>query len=319
MAKDRKPKILPPALAARKRREGRAEHTRRATVEEVLRLCRTDGKTRDQVRAALAALPAWTPFEDVTEQLSSPLARAMGIDDPKVLLMTQQMLGTGNAGTRVFQNSRYIVHRTPTEGGGFQLSIRNLENDARHDWREFQRIKNELCGEDREAVELYPAETRLVDTSNQFYVHVLPPNYAVPVGFNTRLVMKPRPAGDPSGSNQRPWEAGTQPADAVEAPPASLDKSVYRRAIEALTQEQDRERGPEEDPEPEGDRQLHAARGTDERPEQLQPGAGEQPGLQPGERGEVRQGEGPVREDHQQVPGADRPHHREARGPAQEV
>lgn len=258
------------------------EAMKRTLRQEIYADIRKDGKTRDEVRRLLDEMPPWTPFVDVTDQLSSPLARAMGIDDPNVLLKMQELLGTGNSGTRAFQNSRYFVHRTPTEGGGFTLSIRTLQNDARHDWREFQRIKNELCGEDREAVELYPAESRLVDTSNQFYVHVLPAGLMVPVGFESRLVLKPRQEGDPSGTNQRPWEPGTQPADAADAPPATVDKMVYRKAIEALTKERDSVRN-EEDPEPEGDRQLHDQGGADQHPQQLHRGAADEPGGQPGE------------------------------------
>jgi hypothetical protein len=36
-----------------------------------------------------------------------------------------------------------------------------------HDWRDLQRIKNQLVGPECEAVELYPAESRKVDTANQ--------------------------------------------------------------------------------------------------------------------------------------------------------
>lgn len=67
---------------------------------------------------------------------------------------------------------------------------------CRHDglpcknWRDFQRIKNELVGPDLEAVELFPAESRLVDTSNQYHLWVhTDPNYRFPFGFLERLVL----------------------------------------------------------------------------------------------------------------------------------
>lgn len=243
------------------------EALKKVLRDELLREIRTDGKMRDEVRRILDALPAWTPFVDVTDQLSSPLARRMGISDPKVMLKVQELMGTGNLGTRVFQNSRYFVHRTPSDEGGYTLSIRNIQNDARHDWREFQRIKNELCGPEREAIELYPAEHRLVDTSNQFYVYVLPEGMRVPVGFGDRLVLKPRPANDTSGTNQRPWEAGTEPSDALDAPSDAIDKLVYQKALEAAQETTTDVRHEEEDPEPEGDRQLRPPGGADEREE----------------------------------------------------
>ena len=37
------------------------------------------------------------------------------------------------------------------------LSIRNAKNSHHaHDWRDMQMIKNEICGEERTAVEIYP-------------------------------------------------------------------------------------------------------------------------------------------------------------------
>jgi hypothetical protein len=43
-----------------------------------------------------------------------------------------------------------------------------LDGQAIHDWRELQRIKNEIVGDEIEAVELYPAESRLLDTANWY-------------------------------------------------------------------------------------------------------------------------------------------------------
>ncbi len=67
------------------------------------------------------------------------------------------------------------------------LSIRRQENDAVHDWRHLQRIKNELAGPETEAVELYPAESRLVDGANQYHLWCFP-GFRFPFGFNERHV-----------------------------------------------------------------------------------------------------------------------------------
>jgi hypothetical protein len=83
---------------------------------------------------------------------------------------------TGRKPDRWFRNSRYVValwnerreHRLVL----WHLSIRSIDRSARHDWRDFQRIKNELCGPEFEATEVYPAESRLVDMSNQFHLWV---------------------------------------------------------------------------------------------------------------------------------------------------
>lgn len=54
------------------------------------------------------------------------------------------------------------------------LSMRRTDrsNATFHDWREMQRVKNELVGPEHEAVELYPAESRLVDSADQFHLWV---------------------------------------------------------------------------------------------------------------------------------------------------
>ena len=69
-------------------------------------------------------------------------------------------------------------------------------NIARHDgqpctsWRDFQRIKNELVGAECEGVELFPAESRLVDTSNEYHLWVKPDReYRFPMGFWRRMVL----------------------------------------------------------------------------------------------------------------------------------
>jgi hypothetical protein len=50
------------------------------------------------------------------------------------------------------------------------LSITATDETARHDWREFQQLKNYLVGAEWEAVEIYPAESDLKDPSNRFYL-----------------------------------------------------------------------------------------------------------------------------------------------------
>lgn len=116
---------------------------------------------------------------------------------------------------RIFINSRYQVNirmgEAPAPFGVFiQLSIKTRDKAAYHDWRDFQRIKNELVGSHFEAVELYPSEKRLVDTANQFYVFVFPelqfPSNQFPFGFRDRLVSE---IGLPEAPNtrQRPFES----------------------------------------------------------------------------------------------------------------
>ena len=88
--------------------------------------------------------------------------------------------------SKVYQSDLYLVHvLEPQEPGGVtHLSIRRQDRCSGTDWREFQDIKNQLCGPEREAVEIYPAESRLVDGANQYHLWVLPEDKQIPFGFN---------------------------------------------------------------------------------------------------------------------------------------
>jgi hypothetical protein len=66
-----------------------------------------------------------------------------------------------------------------------QLSIRRLDRGPARDWRDFQRIKNQLVGPEVEAIELYPAESRLMDAANQFHLWcVMDPSFRFPFGYH---------------------------------------------------------------------------------------------------------------------------------------
>jgi hypothetical protein len=85
---------------------------------------------------------------------------------------------------QMFRNNIYTVLKIEQSGGLTHLSIRRNDRKAAKDWRHFQQIKNELCGEEREGVEIYPAESRLVDMSNQYHMWVLPAGDRIGIGFN---------------------------------------------------------------------------------------------------------------------------------------
>jgi hypothetical protein len=107
-----------------------------------------------------------------------------------------------------WRSSLYQVaeREVPCPGFGLtltHLSIKRNDREAFHDWRELQAIKNAICGPEREAVELYPAESRLIDTSNQYHLFVLPAGKFWPFGFEEREV-----TATPGGAaKQRPFDA----------------------------------------------------------------------------------------------------------------
>lgn len=100
----------------------------------------------------------WLPFEEVVPSPQGP-------------------------GSRYFANNRYEVEVRDAPNGLTYLSIKRLKKAAVHDWRELWRVKNEITHPDREAFELYPGAWRLVDTSNQYHLFVLPLGLAMNVGF----------------------------------------------------------------------------------------------------------------------------------------
>lgn len=87
------------------------------------------------------------------------------------------------------ENCDQYIHIEEFKGKCDYLSIKTIDKEPIHDWRDLQHIKNELCGEDREALEIYPAESRLVDTANQYHLWVMPKDAQIPFGFTHREVV----------------------------------------------------------------------------------------------------------------------------------
>lgn len=149
---------------------------------------------------------AWTPFEEVTRIFNHQFQQWSDIDPER--------------DGRCFANSRYLVwvKARPVEREGWPASVLELSIKARQrgpvdDWRDKQRIKNELVGPGCEAVELFPAEDRLVDSADQAWLFVFPPGERLPFGFTKRFVCD----GRPPGGSQRPFEKGARPADCHDA------------------------------------------------------------------------------------------------------
>jgi hypothetical protein len=84
------------------------------------------------------------------------------------------------------------------------LSIKRCDRGAFHDWRVLQDIKNSVLSPEHEAVELYPADSRLVDTANQYHLWAFAdPRHGFPFGFPSRVVMDDG-EGPMSKAKQRP-------------------------------------------------------------------------------------------------------------------
>lgn len=73
-----------------------------------------------------------------------------------------------------------LVRTVPTDWGEVEhAAIRNVsETDIA--WRDMQRIKDELFGAKRVAVEVFPPWAEIVDEANMYHLWVLPEGFALP-------------------------------------------------------------------------------------------------------------------------------------------
>ena len=70
------------------------------------------------------------------------------------------------------------------------LAIRRHDGRPCKDWPHFQQIKNEIIGRENEAMELFPAESRLVDSADEYHLWVhTDSSFRFPVGFGNRFVL----------------------------------------------------------------------------------------------------------------------------------
>ena len=73
-----------------------------------------------------------------------------------------------------------------SHGGMIQIGINSHDGTARHDWRDLQNIKNQIAGPECEGLELYPAESRLLDPSNYYSLWCFPGLKRIKAGVNDR-------------------------------------------------------------------------------------------------------------------------------------
>ena len=139
--------------------------------------------------------------DDKMEQMISHARKQFDVGEKKAREIISAMLD--EIGEEVYINDlyqvsvrRFHVPKTKENPGMHWLSIKRLDRATIHDWRELQEIKNEIIGCENEAVELFPAESRLVDTANQYHLWVIAdPKFRFPFGFVSRVVSGEEVAG----------------------------------------------------------------------------------------------------------------------------
>lgn len=88
---------------------------------------------------------------------------------------------------RGYTDSEYAVLVRTVEsekyGPVLHAAIRNvLNNDI--PWRDKQRIKNDLFGEERIAIEFFPKTSDLIDEAGMYHLWVFPPQTEMPFGIH---------------------------------------------------------------------------------------------------------------------------------------
>jgi hypothetical protein len=154
----------------------------------------------------------WVPLIEAewmppTPEIIAEQARLNDLPPEAIIAMFEEQ----NRTATVWKNDIYQVARRvlDPERAVIHLNIRRIDGAAIiRDWRHFQQIKNELIGEECEAIELYPAESRLVDTSNKYHlVGVADPTFRFPFGdiFGNRRDVSYE-SGTAPGTRQRARE-----------------------------------------------------------------------------------------------------------------
>lgn len=148
----------------------------------------------------------WNPLKRAvakppSQELVAAAMEKLGCDEAAARKALDDQMG------ELWLNDLYQVEvRMNLSARSAHINIRRRDGGPiLRDWRHFQWIKNQLVGEECEAVELYPAESRLTDEANKYHLYaVLDPTFRFPFGSTKRAVdYSERNNGSP-GMRQRP-------------------------------------------------------------------------------------------------------------------
>src|SRR4029079_13224978 len=119
-----------------------------------------------------AADAPWQSWDDVFNALRKrdgdnmpPWEQLLATPQPEDWGPWRQPTFRGDAIIGMHVNNVFTVHESDAGGGVTHLTVfaNSRERPARPTWWEIQRIKNELAGAEKTAVEVYPPEDEVVD------------------------------------------------------------------------------------------------------------------------------------------------------------
>lgn len=157
----------------------------------------------------------------MTRKLWRPLERYP--PNPEYLRVLAAIEDLSTKRIEVWANDYYQVTARIYPDGLTHLSCKREDRLPIHDWRQLQQIKNEVCGPERVGVEVYPPESQIVDTSNEYHLFVLPEGFELPFAFKDSDLQTPEQIeafnrqhtihdrhGNLVGgkARQRPWQPG---------------------------------------------------------------------------------------------------------------
>lgn len=130
-------------------------------------------------------------IDRIIDSMSEKFPQFKPEDIRRVVLATHADEGINS---QIFINDEYQVYKRiqKKKYHGCRviwLSIKRLDREPMRDWRDLQEIKNLLVGPECEGIELYPAQSRLVDTANQYHLWVIDDkHFRWPFGFFHGLI-----------------------------------------------------------------------------------------------------------------------------------
>tara|TARA_R100000231_G_scaffold131565_1_gene103662 strand:+ start:2170 stop:2673 length:504 start_codon:yes stop_codon:yes gene_type:complete len=123
------------------------------------------------------------------KRLQQEYIEAEGVTPEEALKAVQEVIGDESWYNDKYQVTKRSYPGSPPSSTLVHLSIRRQDRRIMFDWRDVQQIKNQLLGEEMEAVQLFPAESRLVDTANQYHLWGFDSDeFRFPFGYNERQV-----------------------------------------------------------------------------------------------------------------------------------
>lgn len=131
----------------------------------------------EQLAEARMSFPEGTP-RAVRRQLLAKEAKLRASGDWPPWEAADLPDGNGGRGwgvevRRVYRNWVFAVQARPLPDGAVHFAIGSLSG-IRPTWHEMQRIKDELAGPEKTAIEIYPPQAEIVDGADMFHIWILP-------------------------------------------------------------------------------------------------------------------------------------------------